>query len=428
MIGSRTLQRLFRPSLADDVDDAMALDLARFDHDFSEIPAHAAPWDGRQPAKGGFPAAGSIQRKCSSCATDEDEVQAKLPVSQPNDPLEHEADRFAEQVMQGGTPTVSRGVAPVVQRDVLDDALDQLERTDDEKEQTQPAATRSGTAMAKRQGTGPQTLPVSAIPRSGGRSLEPELRNFFSERAGIDFAHVRIHADAEAAASASRLSARAYTLGSDIYFGHGEYQPKSHRGRTLLAHELAHVVQQSSRQVPAGPQSLSAAPPSVMRKPKPKPRLLPPGNCIQGIHDAMQRQVKQWCDHPSGRACVPGESCIRLLQKIRRNQMCARNRRTINTLCYEGGDAGHRTAELDARLAQGNCMALFRAQCQPKPVPVPVPEKAPERSRVRLPEVDRGFMQRMSAITGLTGTALIIYLIVSEGSRVFPPRNFIPVP
>lgn len=417
MIENHAMQRLWA-NLGDDVDDSIPAGFARFDHDFSEIPVSQR----RQTAAGGFPSAGSIQRKCSSCAMDEDEVQAKLPVSKPNDPLEQEADRFAEQVMHGGTPTVSRGAAPAVQRDVLDDALDQLERTDDEKEQTQPRSTQPGTAMAKRSGAEPLTLPVNAIPRSGGRSLEPELQHFFGERTGLDFAHVRIHADAAAAASASRLAARAYTVGSNIYFGHGEYEPKSHQGCTLLAHELAHVVQQGPRQVPAGPQSLSAAPPSVMRKPK----LLPPGNCIQGIHDAMQRQVKLWCDHPSGRACVPGESCLRLLQKIRRNQMCARNRRTINTLCYEGGDAGHRTAELDARLAQGNCMALFRAQCQPKPVPKP--EKAPERSRVRLPEVDRGFMERMSAITGLTGTALIIYLIVSEGSRVFPPRNLIPVP
>jgi hypothetical protein len=377
-------------------------------------------WEGRQTAEDWFSPTGSIQRKCSGWATEENEAQAKLPVSKPNDPMEQEADRFAEQVMNAQTPTASRGAAPAVQRDALDDAVQQAERIEEEEEETQPQATRPGTALAKRRGMGPEMLPVNAIPRSGGRTLEPEVQHFFSERTGLDFAHVRIHADAEAAASASRLAARAYTVGSNIYFGHGEYEPKSREGRTLLAHELAHVVQQSQGQVQPRMKAepLSAAPLSVLRK------LLPPGNCIQGIHDAMQRNVKGWCDHPSGRACTAGESCLRLLQKIRRNQMCARNRRSINDLCYNGGDAGHRIAELDARFAQATCMALYRAQCQPPPVPVPQPERAPERA----PEVDRGFMERMAAITGLTGTALIVYLIVSEGSRLFPPRNLIPVP
>jgi hypothetical protein len=71
-------------------------------------------------------------------------------------------------------------------------------------------------------------------------------------------------------------------------------------------------------------------------------------------------------------------------------------------------------------------MALYRAQCQPRPLPRP--ERAPVRAPERAPEVDRGFMERMAVATGLTGTALIVYLIISEGSRIFPPRNLIPVP
>ncbi|HEU4769355.1 MAG TPA: DUF4157 domain-containing protein [Pyrinomonadaceae bacterium] len=426
MIGDQGVQRLLHANVQD-VEDAVSVGLTNFGHDFSQVPVHAAIYGGSAPpvADGWFPPAGSIQRKCSSCATEEEKVQAKLPVSQPNDPLEQEADRFAEQVMHAQTPTASRGAAPAVQRDVLEDAVEEAEHLAEEEEEAMPQATGTGTAMAKREGTTPLALPTNAIPRSGGRSLEPEVQHFFSDRTGLDFAHVRIHADAEAAASASRIAARAYTVGSNIYFGRGQYEPKSHEGRTLIAHELAHVVQQSHGQVQrrmnAGPMSLSAAPPSVLRAP-----LTPPGNCIQGLHDMMQRAVKAWCDHPSGRACSAGDSCLRLLQKIRRNQMCARNRRTINDLCYEGGDAGHRTAELDARRAQGTCMALFRERCQPPPVRVP--ERVPERAPERAPVVDQTFMERMAAITGLTGTALIVYLIISEGSRLFPPRNLIPVP
>ena len=424
MFGNQAVQRLLRASLGD-AEDSIAIGLTRF--------GTTLPWDGRQTDEGWSPPTGSIQRKCSTCAAEEDKAQAKLPVSKPNDPLEQEADRFAEQVMQGHTPTPCRGAAPAVQMDALDEAVEQAEQIDDEEAKTRPQESRpqgTGTrmAMAKREGRSPRALPERAIPRSGGRPLEPGVQHFMRERTGLDFAHVRVHADAEAAASASRLAARAYTVGSNIYFGRGEYRPESREGRNLLAHELAHVVQQSRGQMQPAlkvePSSVSSAPPSIQRQ----ATLVPPGNCIQGIHDAMQRAVKAWCDHPSGRACTPGEPCGRLLQKIRRNQMCARNRRAINTLCYNGGDVGHRTAELDARRAQANCMAIFRATCTPPPVPVPVPERQPERRPVRVPEVDRGFLERMSAITGLTGTALIVYLIISEGSRAFPPRNLIPVP
>jgi len=84
---------------------------------------------------------------------------------------------------------------------------------------------------------------------ASGRALEPETRAYFEHRFGHDFSRVRVHADSAAASSASAAGAMAYTVGSDIVFGAGLYSPKSESGRTLLAHELAHVVQQ---QRPAG--------------------------------------------------------------------------------------------------------------------------------------------------------------------------------
>src|SRR2546425_936300 len=61
---------------------------------------------------------------------------------------------------------------------------------------------------------------------------------------GEDFAGVRVHADPEAHALASRLEALAFTTERDIFFAQGTYSPGSSSGRALLAHELAHVVQQ----------------------------------------------------------------------------------------------------------------------------------------------------------------------------------------
>jgi outer membrane protein OmpA-like peptidoglycan-associated protein len=90
---------------------------------------------------------------------------------------------------------------------------------------------------------GTQSPRHAEIPASG-RPLEPDTRGFFERRFGHDFSRVRIHADDTAAFSARTNSAAAYTVGTDIVFGAGMYRPGSSSGTRLLAHELAHVVQQ----------------------------------------------------------------------------------------------------------------------------------------------------------------------------------------
>jgi hypothetical protein len=80
--------------------------------------------------------------------------------------------------------------------------------------------------------------------RGTGTPLPDSERTFFESRFGTDFGGVRLHTGDAAAQTAQDLNARAYTVGSDIAFNAGEYQPGSERGRKLLAHELTHVVQQ----------------------------------------------------------------------------------------------------------------------------------------------------------------------------------------
>jgi hypothetical protein len=64
-----------------------------------------------------------------------------------------------------------------------------------------------------------------------------------------------------------------------------------------------------------------------------------------------------------------------------------------------------------------------------KPAPKPAEWKGPlVTQRTDAPEADSEFMKKMSELTGLTGVALVIYIIVSEGSRLFPPRNLVPIP
>lgn len=81
--------------------------------------------------------------------------------------------------------------------------------------------------------------------KGSGRPLEPELRRFFEPRFGYSFSGVRIHTDAFAAGAARDLGAEAFTIGQDVFFGAGRYQPLSANGKRLIAHELAHVVQQA---------------------------------------------------------------------------------------------------------------------------------------------------------------------------------------
>lgn len=85
---------------------------------------------------------------------------------------------------------------------------------------------------------------VQSTLAGGGAPLEPATRQFMESRFGHDFGSVRIHADAQAAASAQSVGARAYTVGEDLVFNRGQYEPATPAGRHLLAHELAHVVQQ----------------------------------------------------------------------------------------------------------------------------------------------------------------------------------------
>lgn len=98
---------------------------------------------------------------------------------------------------------------------------------------------------------------VHEVLRSPGQPLDPATRTFMESRFGHDFSRVRVHTDAKAAESARAVNARAYTVGSDVVFGAGGYAQNSIFGQNLLAHELAHVVQQN--QSAGTPYSAAAA-------------------------------------------------------------------------------------------------------------------------------------------------------------------------
>lgn len=93
---------------------------------------------------------------------------------------------------------------------------------------------------------------VHEVLRSPGQPLDAETRAFMEPSFGRDFSGVRVHTDAKAAESSRAVDARAYAIGHNIAFDRGQYQPHTTEGAALLAHELAHTVQQAGlRRLPA---------------------------------------------------------------------------------------------------------------------------------------------------------------------------------
>ena len=179
--------------------------------DFSKIPAYGP---GQSPSPPPLP------------------LQRKLAVGSVDDPLEHEADRVADQVMRmpdWGVATAS--APPQVSRRC--DACEEEEKLQKKEAGPQAAA---GEAPAS----------VHAVLRAPGQPLDAATRVYFEPRFGRDFSGVRLHTGAAAAQSARDVNAHAYTVGHNIVFGAGGFAPGTQQAQRLLAHELTHVAQQEA--------------------------------------------------------------------------------------------------------------------------------------------------------------------------------------
>ena len=174
-------------------------------------------------------------------------IQGKLTIGEPNDKYEKEADEVADQVM--------RMPEPQVQRQNEEDEEEEMLQTKPIGEQItpfmqrQPEEEEEELLQAKAEGQTPKVAPnlessIHAL-QGGGQPLSKETRNFFEPRFGQDFSNVKVHNDSNANQLARSINARAFTKGSDIVFGDGEYRPGSSNGKRLLGHELTHVVQQN---------------------------------------------------------------------------------------------------------------------------------------------------------------------------------------
>jgi hypothetical protein len=193
--------------------------------------AHAAERSHSESAPAAAPASVSVPAQLPI-------VQRKLTVGPADDKYEREADQAAQQVMRlFGEPGGGQSPAPSV-ADAGGDA---------------PPAVEQSIESA----------------RGGGQSLSAQVRHSMEQAFGTDFGGVRVHTDPRAHAANQSLSARAFTTGQDIFFREGEYNTGARGGQELLAHELAHVVQQGGKPAlqPRGiPLDADAHPRGVQRK------------------------------------------------------------------------------------------------------------------------------------------------------------------
>ena len=218
-------------------------------------------------------------------------LQTKMAVSTPGDTQEQEADRVADEVsrMPKGVARAADETAPPgssqpennaeqpqslqtkisrmgeepetartkLCRDNLEEANPKLMRSEEEdttaqaklhRQEEEPTNTETDAEAAS-----PET-PVVADEteqkieslRGQGNPMADDIRQEMEGKLHADFSRVSIHTSGDSDALCKQLSARAFTVGNDIFFAAGEYAPTTEAGRKLLAHELTHVVQQSS--------------------------------------------------------------------------------------------------------------------------------------------------------------------------------------
>jgi hypothetical protein len=165
------------------------------------------------------------------------------------------SDRAALEPVVARKPALTTAPRPLVQRKCGCDGAGECGECSRKRPLVQRRAVDAGAQTAA-----PES--VQRTLSSPGRPLDAGTRDFMESRFGHDFGSVRVHTDNQAGDSARDIHAHAYTSGDHIAFAPGKYQPDSHSGRELLAHELAHTVQQEGLQRRASNLAVDTAPDS----------------------------------------------------------------------------------------------------------------------------------------------------------------------
>ena len=196
----------------------------------------------------------------------------ELSMSAPESPAEREADHIANRIAQGWTTNSIHESIPQI------------------------GVHRSATGLGG----------LGTIPADEGMPFPVPAREFFETGFGRSFDNVRIHTDAPAARSAQSFQADAFTVGRDIYFGAGKFDPESTGGRHLIAHELTHTIQQQGgaqsimRQASSGPATDPTA--------SPAPAAAPAADTGPGNYDG--------CPEPQSIMAARGDAAARVAHAV----------------------------------------------------------------------------------------------------------------
>lgn len=244
-----------------------------------------------------------LQRKteAADAIVEEDKVAQTKPAEAGTAPAKPEEEK-------SGGWTAQAKMAGVLQRDDVDDdtvlettiqakrdasvqraeveGKSDLEQESKEEKPSPPApAQRKRSAQRDPASGGGFTAPAAvesgiAALRGGGEPLPGNVRAEMEPHFGSDLSGVRIHSGARAGDLSRQVNAHAFTIGQDVFFGHGQYDPATDSGRMLLAHELTHTVQQqggSSHAQPSRIQRAGRANAGGGSKPKPEGEAADPG-------------------------------------------------------------------------------------------------------------------------------------------------------
>lgn len=220
-------------------------------------------------------------------------VQPKLKMGASNDRYEREADTIADKVTGTGNgekraqaAPLASTVTPLVQRQEGEKEEEAQAKGDDEKEEQAQAKGDDDKEEAQAKGEDEEEAQAMALPakpeekkkeeekdrpkvmrkpasagprairsdiasriksaRGKGDKLPDETKEFMESRFGTDFSNVNIHTDKNAADLSVSLNAKAFTVGGDVFFNQGRFDPSSTEGKKLIAHELTHTIQQGA--------------------------------------------------------------------------------------------------------------------------------------------------------------------------------------
>ncbi|MBN1147930.1 MAG: DUF4157 domain-containing protein [Anaerolineales bacterium] len=172
--------------------------------------------------------------------------------------------------------------------------------------------------ITQRSGEGPfelddETAGRISQARGGGQALEAGLQEQMGAATGQDFSGVRVHNSPEADEINQQLNARAFTTGQDIFFREGAYDPHSSSGQELVAHELTHVVQQTTGQVSAQGSRMTVNAPGdrFEREADSQAKTLVSAGAAAKLQrqdaQALQRQVPEEEEETAQRQAIPEE-------------------------------------------------------------------------------------------------------------------------